>query len=235
MSRARIGITFSPYASPEEQSPYLNALASCDADVQVLFDSQLRAFARRQLEDVDGILLAGGGDIDPFFYREEDHGHNRFVSRERDIYELALARHALRADLPILGICRGIQTMVVAARGTLYQDLASDFERASDLLPEHTREKHLSEDVHQVTLDSDCLIAKLLGATEIETNSRHHQAAKQVRGPLHVVAHATDGVIEAVEGTKNRFLVGVQWHPEYPPLFPRMKPLFDAFIEAASL
>jgi putative glutamine amidotransferase len=235
LRRPRIGITFSPYAKPEEKQPYIEAVENCGAEVTVLFEAPPRPFSKRQLRGIGGILLAGGGDIDPFFYREPDLGLGRFVSRERDVYELALTRHALRVDIPLLAICRGIQTLVVSAGGTLYQDLRTGFGRRSRLLAAHRREKSRNEDLHEVVIEAGSRLTGIFdGAGRLETNSRHHQAAKDVLAPLRIVARATDGVVEAVESPDHGFVVGVQWHPEYRPIFGRMRPLFGAFVDAAN-
>ncbi len=187
---------------------------------------------REIFERLDGLLLAGGVDIAPEEYGETPHPQLGRVDRLRDAAELTLARWALAADLPILGICRGIQSLNVAAGGTLYQDLAAQFPCAR----QHTyrpAESSWEKPTHQVRLATGSRLAAILGVAELGVNSFHHQAVKQPAPGLAPVAWAEDGVIEGIEDPARRFVIGVQWHPE--GMFqtdPLARRLFAAFVAA---
>lgn len=185
--------------------------------------------AERLLDLVDGLILAGGGDVGPEVYGGESHETIYMVSEERDEFEIALARGAFeRPDLPVLCICRGIQVLNVALGGTLYAHIPDDFggqipHRLPPRLP--TR--------HPVRVDSETRLARALGATDVDTCSWHHQAVRQLGENLQPVAWAADGVVEAVEATGHRWCVGVQWHPEMQIGEAAQDRLFGAFVEAA--
>jgi putative glutamine amidotransferase len=182
---------------------------------------------------LDGLCLAGGADVDPAFYAEDPHPALGKVDAARDTTELTLVRWALAADLPVLGICRGIQLFNVAAGGSLYQDLSaqvSDADRHAFKLAESPWERP----VHRVRVAGDSRLAEILGTDELLTNSFHHQAVKLPAEGFVPVAWADDGVVEGIENPSQRFALAVQWHPEgmyrSDPLARR---LFDAFVAAA--
>lgn len=161
------------------------------------------------LSGLDGILLTGGQDIQPSLYRELQLECCGETSLERDEFECALIKQAIKKDMPILGICRGVQILNTIHGGTLYQDLATQY---------HTYVNHhmtppYNRYVHKVKLDH--YLKYLLGEEEIEVNSYHHQAVKDVGNGLSVNAIAEDGLIEAIALEDHTFVVGVQWHPEY--------------------
>jgi len=182
------------------------------------------------LEHLQGLLLSGGVDLDPSHYGEDPLPGLGKVTPERDAFELALARRALAAGVPVLGICRGVQVLNVAAGGTLFQDLGSQLEKVL----KHRQEAPRWHESHAVRLDPSSRMAAILGVTETRVNSFHHQAVRLVAPGLRAVAWAPDGVIEAVESVDGGFALGVQWHPEemwdrYPL---HLKP-FSALVEAA--
>lgn len=182
---------------------------------------------------LDGLCLAGGVDVDPAHFGETPHPALGKVDAARDATELTLARWALAADLPLFGICRGIQLLAVAAGGSLYQDLPAQMPAAGrhDFDPADSPWEH---PVHAVRVAEDSRLAALLGTDEIMTNSFHHQAVKQLAGEWVPVAWAPDGVVEGIEVTGRRFALGVQWHPE--GMFrtdPLARRLFEAFVEAS--
>jgi len=182
------------------------------------------------LEHLQGLLLSGGVDLDPSHYGEDPLPGLGKVTPERDAFELALARRALAAGVPVLGICRGVQVLNVAAGGTLFQDLGSQLEKVL----KHRQEAPRWHESHAVRLDPSSRMAAILGVTEARVNSFHHQAVRVVAPGLRAVAWAPDGVIEAVESVDGGFALGVQWHPEemwdrYPL---HLKP-FSALVEAA--
>lgn len=190
---------------------------------------------------IDGLLLTGGGDIDPVLYGEERHESVRDAEPGRDEFEIDLARRAMDADLPLLAICRGSQVLNVAAGGTLVQDIPSapDFR----LQPEATQIAHGIEQpkdhvAHAIRVSAGSVLARGLGAAvdashTCRVNSRHHQSVGRIGRSLVASATASDGVVEAIESPAARFCIGVQWHPENFWRTGEFRPLFDAFVEAA--
>ncbi|MBL8094479.1 MAG: gamma-glutamyl-gamma-aminobutyrate hydrolase family protein [Anaerolineales bacterium] len=183
---------------------------------------------------LDGLLLPGGGDVDPAAYGEAPHPKlSDDVDPLRDALEIGLARDAVASGLPLLAVCRGIQVLNVALGGTLIQDIPSQVPgavRHSFFLRDAPRE-HLA---HAVQVAEGSRLADVLGTPIVRVNSRHHQAVRDVASGLEVVAHAPDGVIEGVELPGHPFLLGVQWHPENLQALPEMKRLFVGFVEAAA-
>ena len=163
------------------------------------------------LEKLDGILLTGGADINPLFLGEEPVKELHGINPRRDRQELLLTRLAADRQIPILGICRGIQIMNAAFGGPLYQDIHSQME---GIRIKHSQELDRSYASHTVTIEKDTLLHNLFKADTIAVNSFHHQAVKEAAPGFRVCARATDGVIEAMESTEYKSMLGVQWHPE---------------------
>ena len=163
------------------------------------------------LEKLDGILLTGGADINPLFLGEEPVKELHGINPRRDRQELLLTRLAADRQIPILGICRGIQTMNAAFGGPLYQDIHSQMEGTRI---KHSQELDRSYASHTVTIEKDTLLHNLFKADTIAVNSFHHQAVKEAAPGFRVCARAADGVIEAMESTEYKSMLGVQWHPE---------------------
>ncbi len=185
------------------------------------------------LERLDGLLLSGGEDIEPVQYGEAPESWLGGVDKVRDSAELGLARLVLKQDLPILGICRGHQVLNVALGGVLYQDILA---HVPDTL-EHalTPGRTIEALAHTVTIEPTSRLAAILGGTEFEVNSAHHQAVKIPGKGLLQTAHAPDGVSEATELPEHPFCLSVQWHPEaMVPHGTTMWPLFEAFVTAAA-
>lgn len=159
---------------------------------------------------VDGLLLSGGVDLDPSYFGEQPHPALGEISPQRDAVELALAREALQADLPVFAICRGVQLLNVAAGGTLVQDIPSQIAKAI----KHSQKAPEWHPTHRVRLEKDSLLAKALGAEEVAVNSYHHQAVKSPAPGFRITAVAPDGVAEGLESGGHTFVLGVQWHPE---------------------
>lgn len=191
-----------------------------------LAPSALRAICDR----VDGVLLAGGGDVDPACYGAPPHPGVVGVDRERDAAELTLARWAVEEGRPLFGICRGAQVLNVALGGSLYADVA-DHPGAE----RHAYSPGLPADLrpHAVRVAPGSRLAQVLGAPLLLVNSLHHQACRAVAPALRGVAHAPDGLVEAVEAPAHPFALAVQWHPECLPTVPAMQRLFAAFVSAA--
>lgn len=182
---------------------------------------------------VRGVMLTGGGDVDPALYGETPHETYEASESGRDAFEIALARAAIAADKPLLAICRGMQVLNVAMGGTLIQDIPSE---VSGALTHAVREPrfHIAHEVW-VTKDSRLwdIMADKLDGESLQVNSRHHQAVKTVAPGFDVTATAPDGVIEAMERPASRFCVAVQWHPENFWRTGEFRPLFEQFLNAA--
>lgn len=189
------------------------------------------------LDKVDGILLSGGGDINPLLLGEEPVPGLHGICPQRDEMELLLVREAYNRQLPILGICRGIQVLVAALGGTLYQDLNTQYSEAP--LVKHDQDLDRAYASHTVRLEDGSTLSRLFPEAKkkgLPVNSFHHQAV-QTPGPLlHITAKATDGVIEAVESNEFKSIIGVQWHPEcFITRGERyMMPLFNWLVSEAS-
>jgi putative glutamine amidotransferase len=188
---------------------------------------------RAYVERVDGVLLPGSPtDIDPTRYGAEPHPKLGRLYPERDLTDFAVLELAERRDLPVLGICFGVQSLNVFRGGSLVQDIGSV---VSDAVA-HDRAGAPPADpaTHVIRLEENSLIAKLAGKTSVEVNSYHHQSVQTAGRNLRAVAFAPDGVIEALEDTSGKFVLGLQWHPERGwQNDPFSKAIFQTFIEHA--
>lgn len=167
--------------------------------------------ARDYIASIDKLLLAGGQDVTPFLYGEEPHPKLGPTSIERDSFEMALIKEAIKQNKPIFTICRGTQLLNVTLGGTLYQDLSqySDWKVKHDMFPTLP-----DFGLHSITVNSDSTLAPLFGE-QAQVNSYHHQAIKDLAENLMPIAWSQDGIVEAVESReKNTKILGVQWHPE---------------------
>lgn len=184
--------------------------------------------AEQLMRELDGFLLAGGDDCDPAVYGEERHPTVDPMDVRRQANDLALAEAARKHDVPMLGICLGLQVMNVAAGGTLIQDIDSEHDT-------EIRHASVPEDRarHDVIIEKGTQLAGVLPALELNVNSSHHQAIRRVGQGLRVTALAPDGIVEGVEDPKHPFYLGVQWHPEDMTGERSGSALFTAFIEAA--
>ena len=181
-------------------------------------------------EGLDGILFSGGGDVDPVIFGERATDKLGAVTPRRDDFELALAKYVIeKTDKPVLGICRGIQVLNVAMGGTLHIDLPSDGKLCHSLTmyPRNVRS-------HEIAVQAGTRLEQVMGLTG-KVNSFHHQAIKDLAEGLQVTAvSADDSVIEAVEAPGDRYILGVQWHPEELVEFPEARELFRSFVDAAA-
>jgi putative glutamine amidotransferase len=238
MPKPLIGLVAEYWASPGKHArsrvqgqlvTYIEALQAAGG-LPVLIPETLPDEDAQQLYALlDGLVLPGGGDLDPNVYGETQHPATDSIDPERDRVELYLTRQALAGQKPFLGICRGVQVMNVALGGTLYQDLPSEYPGAVQhyfRAPEFQRG-------HSVQVEEESLLARCLGAPLVVVNSRHHQSARVVAPGLQVVARAPDGVIEALELPGHPFALGVQWHPENLTATASMRGLFEGFVAAA--
>lgn len=183
------------------------------------------------LDAIQGLILPGGGDVDPAHYGGPRHEANYGISAERDGFEMTLARAALaRPELPVLCICRGMQLLNVTLGGDLIQHIPDHFgERVVHRHPERL------PIVHPVRIDAASRLGRILGTPELSVHSVHHQAVGRLGDGLRAVAWSPDGVVEAVESSDGRFLVAVQWHPELGALGdPRQRRIFEHLVAAAA-
>jgi len=180
----------------------------------------------RWLEKIQGLVLIGGGDIDPTCYDAPPHDTIYNLDADRDACEFALAREALQRRMPLLAICRGMQVVNVVLGGTLHRHLPDVFgEKVAHRLPprETTR--------HAVEVNTDAQIVAAMGSTRVTTVSWHHQAVDRLGAGLRPVAWAEDGVVEALELDGNPNLLAVQWHPELSAANdPTQQGLFDRLV-----
>lgn len=185
-----------------------------------------------QLDGLDGIIFSGGGDINPLLLGEEPVKELHSITPERDQQELLLARLAYDRQIPMLGICKGIQIINAALGGTLYQDIHTQME---GIRIKHSQDQDRRYPSHQVTITKGSILEKLFG-TELAVNSFHHQACKEPAPGLKVTAMSSDGVIEAIESNEFKSIMGVQWHPETFILRNNreMLPIFEWLIQESA-
>lgn len=182
------------------------------------------------VQRLDGVLLTGGGDIDPERFNAPPHPKVYGISSKRDTLELQLVEETLSAGKPLMAICRGIQVLNVAFGGTLHTHIDDQVKNAMkhDWFPGFPRDKI----AHSVSLKCESLLHNILGEDEIPVNSLHHQGIDRVGDGLEAIGFAPDGLVEALTVTGADFALGVQWHPECLPDDPGMQVLFMAFTAA---
>jgi putative glutamine amidotransferase len=218
--------------APSAKLPdYEESVRRAGGDVRVL--DRGSDHASDVIASVDGLLLIGGGDVQPSLYGAAPHPTFAPAEPGRDEYEMELVRRAIDAYLPLLAICRGIQVLNVARGGTLIQDIPDEVGTTI----EHRVKEPRFAIAHDVWLTSNSLLERTLrerleDADSCAVNSRHHQAPKDVGEGLTVSATAPDGVIEALEDPSSRFCLGVQWHPENFWRTGEFRALFEAFVQA---
>lgn len=205
---------------------YVDALRKAGA-TPLLIPPDARA-AVDLIDVLDGILLAGGNDCDPSVYGQECHPTVRPMDERRQSNDLALARLARAHGIPAIGICLGMQMMNVAAGGTLIQDIPSEVK--SDV--QHATHGE-TRTRHDVRITEGTRLAWILEQHDVNVNSSHHQAVREVGSGLRVAAHAADGIIEALEDPQHPFYVGLQWHPEDMRGEKTAEAIFSAFVAAA--
>ena len=181
---------------------------------------------------LDGILLAGGGDLDPTHYGTEYHGRLSNVHPPRDELELELARMAVSSGRPLLGICRGCQVLNVALGGTLYPHLPTE---PGGSITHELRGSERTVLAHEVIIEPGTRFEQMLGERTIGVNSHHHQGLREIGSGLRVAARAPDGLVEAVELEGHPFCLAVQWHPEWLMHQRWTQDLFRHFVAAAAV
>lgn len=241
MSRPIIGITCSmEYRAEGRKYPtsqafdyinrsYYEAVERSGGVAIVLPDSRRREVVDKYSSMIDGLLVSGGNDVDPVFYGERKTSKNLNITRERDIFEIALVRKAKTKKIPLLAICRGMQLVNVALGGSLYQDFT--FEKK---FLDHTLEgSAIYKKKHPVIIDQRSELFKIIRKKRILVNTSHHQMVKRVAPKFVATAWSEkDGVVEAIESKDEHCLLCVQWHPELMK-DKSSKALFDSLIQSA--
>ena len=209
---------------------YLDSVRRAGGEAAVLLPRPLDLEeAAAILDRFDGLLLTGGGDIDPTRYGQDPHPTVYGVDHDRDAFETTLALAAVEAQMPVLGICRGMQILNVALGGTLEQHILD----RGNLLPHG--DPTIGAVLHAVALDPGCRLAATMGAERTMCSSHHHQAVDRLGAGLTVVGRSDDGLAEAVELDGAPWIVGVQWHPEdTAAVNPEQQRLFDTLVAEAA-
>lgn len=234
MGRPIIGITTAIEENNMSLRPhYIEAVTDLGGVPLLLAKNDDEQSIKEQIEVLDGLYLTGGNDINPSTYNEEPHPKLEKVEHGRDEYEIEVIKHAFKRGIPILGICRGSQLLNSLTDGTMYQDLEAQYE-GEDLI-QHKQESDRDYLQHSVLIEEGSRLHKIIGTDTIRVNSHHHQANKDVDNKDFIVCgRAPDGVIEALEGTGNTFIMGLQFHPEDSYKFDEpSKKILEAFLSEA--
>ncbi len=235
--RPLIGITCSSVVPTDTESPhdrmnhaYTRAVWNAGGEPVILPNLGQTEYAEAIVGRLDGLLLSGGNDVSPALYGEDVLNETVRVDGPRDASEMPLIRAAVERDLPILAICRGIQSLNVALGGTLIQDIPT--QAPSDVA--HRQKDARDVDTHLVAVEPGSLFAQVVGEEPLPTNSFHHQAVRDVTEGYQVSGRAPDGTIEAMEDPLREFVLAVQFHPEeMVGVSERCRRLFTAFVDAA--
>ncbi|MCL2056215.1 MAG: gamma-glutamyl-gamma-aminobutyrate hydrolase family protein [Oscillospiraceae bacterium] len=219
---------------PWMQVDYLDAVAAAGG-LPVVLPSRTGGDAGALLDLADGVLFTGGPDIMPHLYGEQLIPQCGKCSPLRDEMEIPLAYEAASRRIPIVGICRGIQTINAALGGTLYQDIPTQHKSDTPVL--HSQENHIEKawPSHKVTVQKGSLLHKAAGEDTLTVNSMHHQAVKNIAPGFKATAWSEDGIIECMEYSGDSFILGIQWHPECMHRRDEASmEIFRVFIAAAS-
>lgn len=211
------------------QQNYIDSIITAGAVPIVLPVVQDLSLIEAQINLIDGLLLSGGGDIQPLLYGEEPHPDLGSIQPARDRAEMEALSIAYRQEKPILGICRGLQLINVAFGGTLYQDLN---QHVTDVRIKHAQQTPIHVPFHSIEIEPSTHLYQIFRQKQIGVNSFHHQAIKRLASGFIVSARSKDGIIEGIEKADYPFLMGVQWHPERMINHDvNMLNLFKAFID----
>ena len=233
MTKKKPLIALTPYFNIERDEPYmrpayLKAIRAAGGTPLILPLDLEDEDLQQVVDTFDGFLFTGGPDIHPFFFGEETQENCGNVCLRRDRMEMALLKLVMKTGKPVLGICRGIQIMNVAAGGTLYQDLEIEGKFEHHFGDKYPR----NYPWHDLTIEKGSILEKIYGKTEIRINSFHHQAVKDPGKDIEIIAKSADGVPEAIVQKNHPFSVAVQWHPEMMYDSDEQLKLLKAFVDA---
>lgn len=237
MEKARIGISASTMVVDGNlersyvNQDYIISLEKAGAVPVILPVVKDLSVVEKQLAFLDGLVISGGADIDPWFYHEGVKETCGFTNHALDEFTLAAIRCAYEAELPVFGICRGCQAINVAFGGSLLQDIPTD--RPGSYA--HVQKAERWESIHDIAVDEDSFLYSVLG-NKARVNSFHHQAVARVADGFSVTARARDGIVECLEKEAGGFVCGVQFHPEMMAAHgdPAMLALFEKFVRICS-
>lgn len=225
------GGMFPGYQRAYVNNDYIQSVAMCEGVPYIVPIVDYDEIIKEQVNNIDGLILSGGHDINPLLWSEEPHQKIGEISLKRDTYDFKLLKFALEMKKPILGICRGEQLINVAEGGSLYQDLS--LMKGSYI--KHDQQDGPSMPTHTVEIKEGTKLHDILGEKTVLTNSFHHLAVNKLAEGYIVSAISKDGVIEAIEKEGEDFVIGVQWHPEMmTESYYKMKNIFKALVEEAS-
>jgi putative glutamine amidotransferase len=236
MKKPLIGVTTSIKAADLEKQDslqfYLDAVNNAGGDPQIISSDSPLEEVDELVSHLNGLILSGGGDVQTRLYQGDESQPVEEISKARDVLEIRLVKKALAADLPLLGICRGLQVINVAMGGTLITHIPAQYPSS---LQHNNPSSQFPRDLiaHEVVLEPGSRLAGIYAQHQVRVNSRHHQAVKDPADGWWVTARATDGLIEALELPEARFAMGVQWHPENLQQLAGHQNLFKALIASA--
>ena len=232
--RPVIAITFSQDIEDPRSNNYIKAVEEFGGSPLKLYPGRYSDISDFELDAVDGLLLTGGGDIHPDNFGAEWHPTLKYVNPARDALEIPLCTAAIDADLPVFGICRGLQIMSIATGGSLYQDIPSEYPEPASC----QSQVNAIDSRHTIEIVAGSRLNRITGKRTDEVNSAHHQAVRDTGGRFEITARTPEGIIEAMEDSSKRFVLGVQYHPERmletAGFREHRRKLFEAFIAAAS-
>jgi putative glutamine amidotransferase len=205
-------------------TPYYQALLASGALPVVIPPSEDRSVLSEYLDRLDAFVFTGGLDVPPHEYGQPRHPRTQECDPHRFASDRLLAELVREREMPVLAICFGMQLINAVYGGTLIQHIENDVQ--------HEAKDQGNDSFHTIAIDEDSLLHRIVGTSEVEVNSSHHQAVHQVAPGLRVVARAPDDIVEAIEMTDKAFFVGVQWHPERIFERPEQERLFKAFVNA---
>lgn len=222
------GNTFSGYRRSYVNQDYVESVLRAGGIPFIIpFNEELESI-REMVEHVDGVILSGGHDVNPYNYGEDPLLKIGEVFPERDVFDMEIYKTAVKFNKPVFGICRGFQIINVVNGGSLYQDLSyADFVKLK-----HDQQDNPSQATHFVKFEEGTFLRDILGE-ESKVNSFHHQILKDVAPGFKVVAKSPDGVVESIQKiTEDCFVVGVQWHPEMLSVkYEDSQKVFDEFVK----
>lgn len=192
---------------------YYDAIIHCGGVPILIPVTEEKSVWVEYLEICDGIVFSGGPDVDATYFGESNMPYANEISPVRDSMEIFLAQQAITMDKPILGICRGIQVINIAAGGSIFQDIYAE-NITNNLIIKHSQQAPRWFQIHNINIQGDTCLHNIFGRDTLKVNSFHHQAVSEIALGFTVNAYADDGIIEAISNENKKLVLGVQWHPE---------------------